>query len=150
MRNYNSTNFDDFFNRSIGFDRFFDSFNRNTKALAESYPHYNLKKIDDNKYVIEMAVAGFSYGDLTLEMEGNTLNISGSLAADTEEEVEYFHKGIAERNFKRKFTLADRVEVKDAELVNGILKVYLKGAEEVQKQLIQIRDNLTGESTKAA
>ena len=64
-RNFGTENMDDFFNRSIGFDRFFDTFNRNTKAVAENFPHYNLKKIDDNKYVIEMAVAGFAYGDLS-------------------------------------------------------------------------------------
>jgi molecular chaperone IbpA len=116
------------------FDPFsFPNMNRNTVGLEQimksifnangSYPPYNIKKVGDNKYVIEMAVAGFGKNDITIEMQEGVLKVKGEVSAA--EPSEYIFKGIAERNFVRQFTLADSVEVKNADLFNGMLKIWL-------------------------
>jgi molecular chaperone IbpA len=120
-------------------DRYFVGADRVMKKLADiadqsvhiatKYPPYNIKKVDDNKYVIEMAVAGFAKTDIELTLEGGKLTIAGKTkdASDMDKATEYyFYKGIAERAFNRTFTLADTVVVNNAELMNGILKVWLE------------------------
>jgi molecular chaperone IbpA len=86
--------------------------------------------VEENKYVIEMAVAGFGKQDLELELQDSVLTIKGSTTLDTVLQdgidVTYLHKGIANRNFNRKFTLADNVEIKNAQFINGMLKVWLE------------------------
>jgi molecular chaperone IbpA len=100
-----------------------------TKAIP-NYPPYNIVKIDDNKYVIEMAVAGFGKSNLDIEIQDGTLVVSGqSQLADMYEEGinnTYIYKGIADRNFTRKFSIADSVEIKNADLINGMLKIWLE------------------------
>ena len=121
------------------FDKFFIGHDGLTKRLQEAaelvqkatnYPPYNIVKVDDNKYVIELAVAGFGKHNLELELQDGTLTISGkSNVEDLEKEgldIAYLYKGIADRTFTRKFTLADTVEIKNAELINGMLKVWLE------------------------
>lgn len=105
-----------------------------TKAVA--YPPYNIKQINENKYVIEMAVAGFAKSDIEMTLEGNKLVIKAA-TKDSEEE-EYLYKGIANRAFERTFTLADKVEIKDAELVNGMLKVWLENMVKAQDAIKKI------------
>ena len=95
-----------------------------TTALGAKYPPYNIKKVDEDRYVIEMAVAGFGKADLTIELQESKLKISGNAESDTNSE--YLYRGIAERGFTREFTLADNVEVKSSSLVNGMLKVWLE------------------------
>jgi molecular chaperone IbpA len=112
----------------IGFD---DLFTRVEKAVTESaklmaYPPYNLRKTGDNTYVIEMAVAGFGKSDIEITLDGDLLKIAGAANADATEEGELLFKGIAERAFERKFSVADTVVVKNAQMVNGILKVFLE------------------------
>ena len=100
-----------------------------TKAIP-NYPPYNIVKIDENKYVIEMAVAGFGKSNLDIEIQDGTLVVSGqSQLADMYEEGinnTYIYKGIADRNFTRKFSIADSVEIKNADLINGMLKIWLE------------------------
>jgi molecular chaperone IbpA len=96
-----------------------------------SFPPYNIKQVSENKYVIEMAIAGFAKTDVDLTLEGNKLIIKGSSKDETPEE-NYLHKGIAQRNFTRQFTLADKVEIKDAEVINGMLKVWLQNMVKTQ------------------
>lgn len=98
-----------------------------SKAIP-NYPPYNIVKVDENKYVIEMAVAGFGKHNLDLEFQDGTLIISGNSALGKEEEAtgEFLFKGIADRAFTRKFSLADTVEIKNAELMNGMLKIWLE------------------------
>lgn len=98
-----------------------------SKAIP-NYPPYNIVKVDDNKYVIEMAVAGFGRHNLDLEFQDGTLVISGNsaLGKEDEEAGEFLFKGIADRAFTRKFSLADTVEIKNAELINGMLKIWLE------------------------
>lgn len=122
-RLFDIPNFDKFY---VGFEPMLKRFEEANQTLAKvipNYPPYNIVKIDDNKYVIEMAVAGFGKHNLDLEFQDGTLVISGSSAV---EDGDYVYKGIADRAFTRKFSLADTVEIKNAELVNGMLKVWLE------------------------
>ena len=88
------------------------------------YPPYNIKKTGDNTYVIEMAVAGFGRQDIELTLEDGVLSIKGELKTD--EKNDYLFKGIADRAFTRKFTLADTIEIKNADLLNGMLRIWLE------------------------
>jgi molecular chaperone IbpA len=118
-------NFDRYF---VGFEpmlKRFEEANHTLSKVIPNYPPYNIAKVDDNKYVIEMAVAGFGKHNLDLEFQDGTLVISGSTSVDNGE-GEYVYKGIADRAFTRKFSLADTVEIKNAELVNGMLKIWLE------------------------
>lgn len=92
------------------------------------YPPYNIAKIDDNTYIIELAVAGFAKSDLQIEIRDNTLIVTGktSTVPGTEEQLQYLHKGIADRAFTRQFNLADSIEIKNAELIDGMLKITLE------------------------
>ena len=133
---------------SVGFDKTFKLLSSQLESLGKGmpgYPPYNIKKTGDNKYVIEMAVAGFAKTDIELTMENGKLVVSGKTkdANDMDNaNVYYFYKGIAERAFTRSFTLADSVEVKNAELVNGILKVWLENLipEHQKPKKIEIKD----------
>ena len=118
-------NFDRYF---VGFEPMFKRFEEANQTLSKvipNYPPYNIAKVDDNKYVIEMAVAGFGKHNLDLEFQDGTLVISGNSAVGNED-GEYVYKGIADRAFTRKFSLADTVEIKNAELINGMLKIWLE------------------------
>jgi len=117
------------------FDRFFvgfdDQFNRMAKMHDDltknipNYPPYNIKKTGDNTYVIEIAVAGFARQDIEIELDGGNMVIKGS-AKNEEEENSFLYRGIANRNFTRTFALEDQIEIKDAEMFNGMLKVFLE------------------------
>ena len=127
---------DTFFSPSIykDFDKFFvgydDHFNRLSKLHDDltknipNYPPYNIKKVEENKYTIELAVAGFSKSELTIELEEDKLIVKGN-AADANEE-DFLFKGIATRNFTRTFALNDHIEIKGADMINGMLKIFLE------------------------
>ena len=112
----------------VGFD---DQFNRIAKMHDDltkhipNYPPYNIKKIDENRYLIEIAVAGFSQEEIEIEYAEDKLVIRGN-AKESEEAYEWLHKGIATRNFTRTFVLNDQVEVKGAALANGMLQIGLE------------------------
>ena len=114
-------------NTTIGSDKFFQRLRefgaQATKAI--SYPPYNIKKTGDDTYVIEMAVAGFGKSDIEITLEDNILKIFGSVNGNEEPEENYIFRGIAERPFRRIFTLEDTVEIKNAELMNGMLRIWL-------------------------
>lgn len=112
---------------SVGFDRLFDEFfNEPTFVNATGYPPFNISKANgEDVYDITLAVAGFKKEDIDIELENGTLKISGTSAVLDNEGVEYLHKGIAERNFTRTFKLVDFIEVKEAKLEDGILRVKL-------------------------
>lgn len=116
----------DFERSFIGFDRVFNEIANAQSAFVKSipsYPPYNIKKVDDNTYTIEMAVAGFGRSDIDVELDGDTLKVAGRVNQD---ESNYLYKGIAERAFTRQFKLADSVEVKNATMMNGMLKITLE------------------------
>jgi molecular chaperone IbpA len=131
----------DQFKHTIGFDEMFKRLATMADGLPKlsTYPPYNIKKIGDNKYVIEMAVAGFGRQDLEIEMKEDVLTVKGYLDVNGENDS-YLFKGIADRAFTRSFALADTVEVKNADLVNGMLKIFLERfvPEEKQPKKVEI------------
>ena len=114
---------------SVGFDEFdrlFDSvFSTNNKG--SSYPPYNIVKHDKNIYQITMAIAGFDQEQINISKEGNLLTVKGDMESDKEnDKTEFLYRGIANRNFERKFELADTVKVVKADLKNGLLSIDLE------------------------
>ena len=91
---------------------------------GSAYPPYNIVK-SENNYTITLAVAGFSMSDLDISIQENELIIIGK-TNDSDNNVEFLHKGIAGRNFERKFRLADTIKVSDASYENGLLHVFLE------------------------
>ncbi len=107
---------------AIGFDRM-ASLLDSTVENKPSYPPYNVELVEENRYRITMAVAGFSESELDITSEQNTLVISGKQSADADNK--FLYQGIAARNFERKFQLAEHVKVTSASLTNGLLHVEL-------------------------
>lgn len=123
----------------IGFDKVFDQLQEmgsNAAKNVPNWPPYNIKQVKDNKYVIEMAVAGFAKQDIEVTLEGNKLVIKGE-SKDLDNE-NYLWKGIANRAFQRTFTLNDAIEIKDAEIANGMLKVWLENMYQAQENIKKI------------
>ena len=117
---------------TVGFDNVFDHFERMfdddfSMVSAPSFPFYNIVKKEKNKYDIEIALAGYSKDDIEVNLEEGVLSIK-SKKETTEDKAdgEILHKGIAKRYFSKSFTIADDVEVKGAELKDGLLKVSLE------------------------
>ena len=129
------------FTRStIGFDRLFDELDRQfANTSSTGYPPYNIAAIDENEYMISLAVAGFGMDNLEITKDGNLLTVEGT-APKGGEDVRYLHKGIAGRGFRRQFTLADHVEVENANLELGMLNIHLvrRIPEELQPKRIAI------------
>jgi len=120
------TMFQDFDKFFIGFDDQFKNLDAWTKNIP-NYPPYNIKKIDDTHYTIEMAVAGFSKNEIDIEMKEGKLIIKGNIKSSTENnDNDFLFKGIANRAFTRTFALNDQIEVYNAEMLNGMLKIALK------------------------
>jgi molecular chaperone IbpA len=112
---------------SVGFDSFFnrlfdDAFN---SGGSGTYPPYNIRKVNDYEYVIELALAGFTKDDLDLELTDGTLTVK-SVPKKDEGDDSYLHHGIAKRVFTRKFNIADDVIITGAELFNGLLQIKLE------------------------
>jgi molecular chaperone IbpA len=128
----------DLFSQFIGYEDTINTLRKATETASKAigYHPYNIKQVKDNKYVIEMAVAGFAKYDIELTMEGNKLTIKGA-TKDSEEET-FLFQGIANRAFERTFTLNDKVEIKDAEMVNGMLKVWLENIVKTQDAIKKI------------
>jgi molecular chaperone IbpA len=120
--------FKDFDKYGVGFDQLFDTMNKFHDEVAKNipnYPPYNIKKTDENTYVIEMAVAGFAKQDIEINVAGDTLEIKGNASQD-DDALDTLYQGLAFRPFTRNFKLNDSVEVKNAEMLNGLLKVALE------------------------
>lgn len=119
--------FSPLYRSTIGFDHLaslFDTVSRGEQKQS-GYPPYNIELLGENHYRISMAVAGFVQDELSIESENHTLTVTGS-KADTQTQTTYLHRGIATRNFQRKFQLADHVKVKSAKLENGLLHIELE------------------------
>lgn len=111
----------------IGFDSMFDELMRITNQQANTnYPPYNVVKHSEDKFTIELAVAGFKEGDIDIELEKNQLTVRGEQSYNLGTQVEYLYKGISQRSFTRSWTLADHVEVKGATVIDGILSIQLE------------------------
>ena len=132
MVRLNTTNWNDFVSafpqiesRLIGFDRVFDAVTRLHTVeggQSNSFPPYNIKKLDSENYEIQIALAGFSKSELDISVEDGNLVVSGQ---QEKSDDEFLHKGIAERNFKRTWALADDVKVTGSKLKDGVLTISL-------------------------
>jgi molecular chaperone IbpA len=112
---------------TIGFDRLGALLDTALRADQSSsgYPPYNIEVTGENRYGITLAVAGFEQHELDIQVERGVLTVRGKKSDDSKEEHKYLHQGIATRNFERKFSLADHVEVTGAQLNNGLLTISL-------------------------
>ena len=125
----------------VGFDRLAAMLDAAaTNEAASGYPPYNIERTAENAYRIEIAVAGFKSDELSIEVKENLLTVTGRKTAN-DEAKRYLHRGLAERNFERRFQLADYVLVTDATLADGLLSVALKRElpEALKPRTIQIQ-----------
>ncbi len=109
----------------VGFDRLADLLDAASADAATGYPPYNIERTDENAYRVEIAVAGFRPDELSIEVKENLLTVTGRKTAN-DEPRRFLHRGLAERNFERKFQLADYVIVTEASLADGLLSIALK------------------------
>jgi molecular chaperone IbpA len=109
----------------VGFDRLADLLETATADAATGYPPYNIERTDENAYRVDIAVAGFRPEELAIEVKENLLTVTGQKAAN-DDQRRFLHRGLAERNFERRFQLADYVVVTDANLADGLLSISLK------------------------
>ena len=128
---------------SVGFDDLFDHFHNTLEYRVKqptSYPPYNINKLDDFNYQIEMALAGFSKSDIEVKTVDGQLTIK-SIESENKDEKETLHRGISKRKFSRTFTLADDIKVNGAELKDGMLLIDLEKIvpEEKKPQTIDIK-----------
>jgi len=134
-----------FHRATIGFDRLFNEMERTfaNSSGTGNYPPYNIVQIDENEYMISIAVAGFGMDNLDVTQDGNELVIEGKQPVGSDQ-ANYLHKGIGTRNFKRSFTLAEHVNVENATLELGMLNVHL--VREVPEELQPKRITITNTS----
>lgn len=156
--NHNFKDFDRFF---VGFDKVAEKMAQvadQTAKLASNYPPYNIKKIDENRYTIELAVAGFGKQDIELELIDDKLVIKGNVSSGQEAEQDsngewlvpqVLYQGLAMRPFTRQFNLADNIEIRGAKLINGILQIALEAIipEHKKPKKIDIEDEDSAPST---
>jgi len=130
---------------SVGFDSVFDEFDRmlESSEFNSNYPPYNIKRLNDNNYKIEVALAGFDKKDIEVELKEKTLTIRNKVKKETidEDGNGVIHKGISTRQFQRSFTISEDIKVKDGELKNGLLSIDLERIipENKKPHLIEIR-----------
>lgn len=138
----NSIDLSPLYRSSIGFDRLASVFDRALSAeVANGYPPYNIEILDENRYAIALAVAGFTIHELTISVENGILTVKGE--KEKSDTRNYLHQGIANRTFERKFNLADYVEVTEAKLENGLLSINLvrEVPEAMKPKTIAIRND---------
>ena len=125
---------------SVGFDSIFDRFFDMDTTRDSGYPPYNIRKINEAQYVIEIALAGFSKDDIEVEVTEGTLAVRSKKEEETNGDESFVHKGIAKRSFMRSFSLSDDIIVKGADLKDGMLIVELERVipDEKKPRLIQI------------
>lgn len=112
----------------VGFDQLFHDLERLAEGQTQrtsTYPPHNVLKVDDNRYVVEMAVAGFSRDEIEITTQDSNLTIKGE-KSDSKPDVVYIHRGIGNRSFTKSLTLADTIEVRGAEFKDGILRIALE------------------------
>ena len=130
----------------IGFDRVLNRMQNSTPGQT-NYPPYNIVKIDENNYTIEIAVAGFDESEIEVELKEGVLHVFAEKQTSPDES-EYLHKGISARAFRRSFTLSDTIIVNGADLVNGILAIELENVIPDEKKPRKIDIGKKGKSGK--
>ncbi len=121
MTRYDLMDFDPFKNYTIGFDRIFDSLLEVSKLNTSNFPPYNIRKVKDGKYEIELALAGFTKGDIKVELKDGVLSISAK--REDKDSNNLIHQGIASRSVLRKFSLSEYMEIGDAYFADGMLNI---------------------------
>ena len=121
MTRYDLMDFDPFRNYTIGFDKIFDSLLEVSKINTSNFPPYNIRKLGDGKYEIELALAGFTKDGIKVELKEGTLSVSAK--KEEKDSDNLVHQGIASRSVLRKFSLSEYMEIKDADFKDGILKI---------------------------
>ncbi len=112
---------------AVGFDRLFQLLDAAaTQDSATGFPPYNIERTDEDNYRVEIAVAGFKPEELQIEVNAGVLTVQGRKTANDGPERRYLHRGLAERNFERRFQLADHVLVDSADLADGLLTIALR------------------------
>ena len=131
---------------SVGFDSIFDEFDRmleSTERYSTNYPPYNIKRVNDTDYRIEVALAGYSRDDIEVELKDSALTVRNKSKEQTVDEKGngVIHKGISTRQFERSFTISEDIKVKGAELKNGLLAIELERIipDEKKSRLIDIK-----------
>ena len=137
-------------NAFLGFDHLFDELEQITNHAKDTYPPHNVIKSDDMKYDIELAIAGFSKDDITIELKEHVLSIKGDREQRRDQE-KYVHKGISGRKFYKSFRLSEYAEVTGADLTDGILTVNIEVVlpEEKRPQQISIGTGRKSNGTSA-
>ena len=132
---------------TLGFERFFDDVEKllasDVAKVSTSFPPHNIIKLDESRYVVELAVAGFSKDEIDITVEDGSLIVKGE-KKDKDTEVTYLHRGIGTRSFTKTLTVADTIEVKGAEFKDGILRIGLENIipEHKKPRKISIGENL--------
>lgn len=132
----------DFNKAFVGFDTFFNTLETQfANQVSTNYPPYNIAKLNENLYEIGIAVTGFSKDEITVQVENNELSIAGQ-RINTSEEGEYLHRGLALRDFERRFTLVEHMLIKSAEIHNGILSIRIEREipEEMKPRIISVTE----------
>ena len=132
----------------VGFDRMFEDLERihaSARAGTDNYPPHNIVRVDDEKFLIELAIAGFQQDDINIELKDGILKIGGEVAKD---ERDYAHKGISSRKFEKSFRLSEFVVIDGADLKDGILVVYARVELPKEKRPRKIEIGSAGASTK--
>ena len=123
MTRVTTLNLSDFHRGFLGFDRLVEDFQNINNA---GYPPYNVEKSGDDKYQITFALAGFVRDDIKIDVQEGTLTVTGEKVEAKDDEIEYLHRGIANRSFVRNWSLAEYVEVVEAKMENGMLYIALE------------------------
>ncbi len=132
---------------TLGFDKFFDDVEKlltmDIQKSTSNFPPHNILKLDDTRYIVELAIAGFSKGEIDISVNAGVLTVKGE-KEDKESEVQYLHKGIGTRSFTKTITVADTIEVKGAEFKDGILRIGLENVipEHKKPRKIEIGNDL--------
>jgi molecular chaperone IbpA len=147
---------------TLGFERFFDDVEKllasDVAKVSTSFPPHNIIKLDESRYVVELAVAGFSKDEIDITVEDGSLIVKGE-KKDKDTEVTYLHRGIGTRSFTKTLTVADTIEVKGAEFKDGILRIGLENIIpehkkprkiEIGSELKEFKPQLLQEEKKAA
>ena len=125
------TTFTEFNRHFVGFDKLVDQLTLAAK-LPQHYPPYNIRKLSDTSYVVELAIAGFGPSDIEVEIEDTKLVITGKNTSQVPDST-YVYKGISSKAFTREFTLAENVEITTAAMANGILTLGLQHKKATKK-----------------
>ncbi len=134
---------------TVGFDRLFELLENNGRvAQNENYPPFNIERTGENDYKVTIAVAGFKNDEIEITAQQNMLVVAGQKDADSNDNRDFLHMGIASRNFERKFQLADHIHVTDADLADGLLTITL--VREVPEALKPRKIAIGGGQTAAA